>query len=56
MKRKRAKPFNATGRAVKDLESDNWTVGIVEQRIPWKALSGSLEKLERLARYYDLAE
>lgn len=34
MKRKRAKPFNATGRAVKDLEADNWTVGIVEQRIP----------------------
>lgn len=34
MKRKRAKPFNATGRAVKDLESENWTVGIVEQRIP----------------------
>ena len=34
MKTKRAKPFNATGRAVKDLEADNWTVGIVEQRIP----------------------
>lgn len=34
MKKKRAKPFNATGRAVKDLEADGWTVGIVEQRIP----------------------
>jgi len=34
MKPKRAKPFNATSRAVKDLEADGWTVGIVEQRIP----------------------
>ena len=34
IKVKRAKPFNATGASVKHLEADNWTVGIVEQRIP----------------------
>lgn len=34
MKPKRAKPFNATGAAVKHLEADGWTVSVTEQRIP----------------------
>lgn len=32
--KKRAKPFPATNRSVKVLESEGWTVAKVEQRIP----------------------
>ncbi len=32
--KKRRKAFNATSRAVKHLEADGWTVGVVESRIP----------------------
>jgi len=31
---KRKKPFNATRKSVAALESDGWTVGVVESRIP----------------------
>jgi hypothetical protein len=34
MKRARKKPFSANRGSVKALESDGWTVGVVEQRIP----------------------
>ena len=46
MKRKRAKPFNATGRAVKDLEADNWTVGTIFS-IKKDAVESVLRELER---------
>ena len=34
MKTKRKKPFSANNASVKKLESEGWTVGIVEYRIP----------------------
>ena len=34
MKKARKKPFSANRASVKSLESDGWTVGVVEQRIP----------------------
>lgn len=33
-KKKRAKPFSANNASRKMLESEGWTVGVVEQRIP----------------------
>jgi hypothetical protein len=39
MKPKRKKPFNATGRAIKELEAQGWTVERVEQKIPHTFIS-----------------